>query len=72
MTARKQYDEIGQIMAYEQGELDAADTVELFSHLVANGHAWSLQGHYGRVAVALIENGVLARDGKILRNLDAA
>ncbi len=53
----KQFDEIGAIMAYEQGDLDDNGTLELFQHLVDNGHAWQLQGHYGRTAAQLIHAG---------------
>jgi len=45
------------IIAYEQDELGWEETVELFQELIDNGMAWSLQGHYGRMATALIENG---------------
>lgn len=49
------------IIAYESGELDEEKTVELFQKLVDNGMAWSLQGHYGRQATALIESGLVRR-----------
>jgi hypothetical protein len=45
------------ILAYEEGNLDHEDTVKLFQHLINTGLAWTLQGHYGRTAVALIEAG---------------
>jgi hypothetical protein len=51
------YDEVAGIIAYETGKLDFDGTVELFQHLVDNGHAWTLQGSYGRTAKALIEAG---------------
>lgn len=53
------YDQVGAIIAYEQGELDDEGTIELFQHLVNTGLAWKLQGHYGRTATALIEAGVV-------------
>lgn len=51
------FDEVSAIIAYENGELDEEGAIELFQHLVDNGHAWSLQGSYGRTARALIEAG---------------
>lgn len=48
---------IDRIMAYEQGELNQEKTIELFQELIDSGMAWSLQGHYGRTATALIEAG---------------
>ena len=57
------FDELGQIIAYEQGELDESATIELFQHLIDNGKAWVLQGHYGRTAIALIEAGHCTQKG---------
>ena len=41
---------INYIMGYECGDLNDKETLELFSHLIKNGMAWNLQGHYGRTA----------------------
>lgn len=49
--------QIDKIIAYEQGELDDDSTIELFQELINTGMAWTLQGHYGRTAKALIEGG---------------
>ena len=61
MKTKKQYDEVGAIIAYESGELFGDAFIELFQHLVNNGHAWSLQGSYGRTARALIDAGYVMR-----------
>ena len=55
----KPYDRVGAILAYECGELDDEKAVELFQNLVDTGIAWSLQGHYGRTALALIDAGLV-------------
>jgi len=58
-------DYIDKIIAYESGMLDGAGMVYLFAELIKNGMAWSLQGHYGRVASRLIDTGILTKDGDI-------
>lgn len=45
------------MIRWENGELDFEDTCLLFQHLIDTKQAWSLQGMYGRMAVALIRNG---------------
>ena len=47
------------IIAFEQGTLDDDDTIELFQHLLDRGQVWLMQGHYGRTAKAMIEDGVI-------------
>ena len=49
--------QVSAIMAWEDGELEEGETVELFQELVDSGLAWSLQGCYGRMASRLIEAG---------------
>jgi hypothetical protein len=60
MTTATTYDLTGAIIAYETGGMETlAEVMELFQHLVDTGMAWSLQGHYGRTATALIEDGYI-------------
>lgn len=49
------------IIAYEQGDLNDDQMIELFQSLVDTGLAWQLQGSYGRTAVELIEAGLVSR-----------
>jgi len=56
---------IDNIIAYEQGELNDREIVCLFADLVRSGMAWSLQGHYGRTANALIKEGWIDREGNV-------
>jgi hypothetical protein len=59
MSITKQYDYIGAISAFEDGELDEAGTIELFQYLVDTGLAWKLQGAYGRQAAAFLNAGLV-------------
>lgn len=56
----KTYDVTGSIIAYESGELDWTEVLELFQNLVTTGLAWQLQGAYGRTAAAMIQSGEIS------------
>jgi hypothetical protein len=58
------------IIQYEQGDLTDDETLELFSYLIKSGLAWTLQGHYGRTAKALIDNGYIDKKGKVLKYIE--
>ena len=47
------------IVAYESGELDQEQTIQLFQELYDSGMVWNLQGHYGRLAFQLLEAGLI-------------
>ncbi|MEU4984877.1 hypothetical protein [Streptomyces sp. NPDC021969] len=59
------------IMSFEAGELDPAETLELFGLLVKSGMAWTLQGNYGRTANELIHAGYLTREGAVTEFADS-
>ena len=58
---------VDKIIDYESGDLEFTQTLELFSELIKNGMAWTLQGHYGRTASVLIDSGYISRAGEILK-----
>ena len=63
MARKKPFDVVGAIMEYEGGAISKKRALELFQHLVDTGMAWTLQGHYGRTAKALLDAGRIIPKG---------
>jgi len=59
-------DIVSKIMEYEDGSMSDEDTITFFQELIDSGLAWKLQGHYGRVAADLIENGYYHKKEKVM------
>lgn len=55
---------LDQIIRYENGEMEHYEVVELFQGLIETGQAWTLQGHYGRMAIRLMEMGLVSPSKK--------
>ena len=58
-------DFVGDIMAYEGGEMSEEDAIKMFQKLVDSGDVWRLQGSYGRTAMAMLEAGVIKKPKKV-------
>lgn len=52
-------DIVSRMIDFEMGLLDESETLDFFQDLVDTGMAWSLQGSYGRMANALINEGLI-------------
>jgi len=50
-------DDVNLLLAYQNGELDEDQEVEMFQGLINSGLAWRLEGAVGRQAMRLIEAG---------------
>jgi len=48
---------VDKIIAYENGEMSEGEIINFFQELIDTGLAWTLQGSYGRMAMALIKAG---------------
>ena len=46
------------MIKYENGDMEAGEVMQFFQEPIDSGLAWKLQGHYGRTANALIEEGL--------------
>ena len=62
----KEFDLVGYIMDFESGNMGDKKSLELFSHLIKTGQAWTLQGCYGRTARQLIDGGHISESGEII------
>jgi hypothetical protein len=49
------------IIAYEEGEMDFDEVVQLFQDLLDTGTVWHLQGCYQRTAQQLLQQGRITR-----------
>ena len=41
------------------------EKMEAWAYLIETGYCWNLQGFYGRTAQAIIEQGLITKEGKI-------
>tara|TARA_R100000781_G_C3969883_1_gene89774 strand:+ start:108 stop:284 length:177 start_codon:yes stop_codon:yes gene_type:complete len=51
---------VEQISEYEEGRLTDEEVIHLFQELLTTGVVWSLQGSYGRMAIHLMEQGLIS------------
>tara|TARA_B100000809_G_C14901060_1_gene446257 strand:+ start:124 stop:387 length:264 start_codon:yes stop_codon:yes gene_type:complete len=51
--------ELADLISYEEGTITEENRNILFQSLVDTGHAWTLQGFYGREACRLIASGII-------------
>ena len=49
---------VGDIIDYENGEMDQDRAIEFFQGMINSGVVWQLQGSYGRTAQMLIDNDI--------------
>ena len=54
---------IEKIIQYESGGMSMDEIVSFFQELIDSGLCWRLQGHYGRTAQDLIEEGLCNEPG---------
>lgn len=52
-------------MDYESGIASDVDTLKNFAEGIKDGSVWGLQGHYGRTAKAMIDDGWIERNGEL-------
>lgn len=59
MSSNYQQGIIDRLHTYEMGELSDEETIMLFQELIDTALVWDLQGHYGRTAINLINQGLI-------------
>lgn len=65
MTIKDTYTACSIVEGFADFETTAWDEVKAWAYLIKTGHAWRLQGWYGRTANAIIEDGIVTKTGKI-------
>lgn len=56
-----------QVIAYESGDLDFDETIELFEELYETGMLWQLQGSYQRAFMDMVQAGHIVVPGGVSR-----
>ena len=57
---------LDRIAAYECGELDEHEALELLADLISCGIIWSLQGSWQRAASEAVRNGYISESGEVI------
>ena len=60
-------DIVSMIDAYENGDTNLEQEIFLYAELVRTGKAWTLKGHYCRVAKEMIDLEFISKDGRVLK-----
>lgn len=55
-----------EIDAFQRGELINDQIIDLFAKMIRNGLIWHFDGHYGKRAKALIDQGYIDPQGNVL------
>lgn len=61
MQVQQHMPDVTKLIAFEQGDLDKDEVIELFQHGIDHGWVWHLQGCYGRTAQRLLDMGWCTR-----------
>jgi hypothetical protein len=70
-VTRDDYDLASAINAFEAGEMDAPEILQLFQLLVDTGLAWVFQGSYGRLANQFLQMELIVpREVQVMGHLD--